>query len=329
MYAAYGTYTVSLTVTDDDGATGSTSQDVTLADPNADGAFIEEAGMVVMEAENYHVSVERGGHSWSVNTDNAGFSGASSLIVGPDTETIITTDVPTTAAEVSYDVDVTTAGDYYIWVRLWATDSDANSVFLGANGALNEQTKGSQTQTIGDWVWLRDARGGTALTHTLSAGANTIHVWMREDGTIIDKVVATTDVDFTPTGEGPAESPQVTAAPSVAGKADADGFSKEGIAGDEVQLPTEYALNGNYPNPFNPTTTISFDLPEAASVSLEVYDMMGRRVATLVNGELGAGSYETIWNARSDAGAPVASGVYIYRIQAGTFQAVKQMVLMK
>ena len=109
----------------------------------------------------------------------------------------------------------------------------------------------------------------------------------------------------------------------------ADAQSKDVIAGDEVKLPTKYALKGNYPNPFNPTTTISFDLLEASNVSLEVYDMMGRRVATLVNGELSAGSYEKVWNARNQAGAPVPSGVYIYRIRAGSFQAVKQMVLMK
>ena len=328
-YGAYGTYTVELTVTDDDGATGTASESVTLSDPNADGAFIEDAGMIVMEAENYHQSIDRGDHSWSSNTDNAGFSGASSMLVGPDSETIITADVPTTSAELLFDVDVTTTGDYYIWVRMWATDSDANSVFVGANGALNASTKGLQTQTLGEWIWLRDARGGQALTHNLgTAGAHTISVWMREDGTIVDKVVVTNDVDFVPTGEGPAESGQVTA-PVTSAKANADEFSKAGIAGDEIQLPTEYALNGNYPNPFNPTTTISYDLPEASSVRLEVYDMMGRRVATLVNADQGAGSYETVWNARNDAGSPVASGVYIYRIQAGSFQAVQQMVLMK
>ena len=102
-----------------------------------------------------------------------------------------------------------------------------------------------------------------------------------------------------------------------------------GIMTDEVQVPTEYALKGNYPNPFNPTTTIAFDLPEATDVRLEVYDMMGRRVATLVDAQLAAGSYESVWDARSDSGTSVASGVYIYRIQAGSFVSVSQMVLLK
>ncbi|MEM8486622.1 MAG: FG-GAP-like repeat-containing protein [Bacteroidota bacterium] len=94
-------------------------------------------------------------------------------------------------------------------------------------------------------------------------------------------------------------------------------------------LPTEFALESNYPNPFNPTTTIRFDVPEASDVRLEVYDLMGRRVATLVNGQMAAGRYEATWNARSDAGASVASGVYLYRMQAGSFESVQRMVLMK
>ena len=329
VYAAYGSYTVTLTVTDDQGATDSASELVTLADPNADGAFIEEGGMVVMEAENFHLSIDRGAHSWSSNTDNAGFSGAASMYVGPEDGTIILDDIVNNAAELSFDLDVTTTGDYYIWVRMWATDANANSVHVGVNGAINPSSKGAQLATLGEWTWLRLARGASALTHTIDTpGANTFNIWMREDGTIVDKAILTTDVDFVPTGEGPAESPQVTSAAALAGKA-GDAAAGKQILGDEIQLPTEYALNGNYPNPFNPTTTISFDLPEAADVRLEVFDMMGRRIATLVNSELSAGSYETVWNARNDAGGQVASGVYLYRLQAGSFVSVSRMVLMK
>ena len=94
-------------------------------------------------------------------------------------------------------------------------------------------------------------------------------------------------------------------------------------------MPESFDLKANYPNPFNPTTTIAFDLPEASQVTLEVYDMMGRRVATLVDGNMAAGRYQATWNAHADNGAAVASGVYIYRLRAGTFESVKQMVLMK
>ncbi|MEM8486623.1 MAG: FG-GAP-like repeat-containing protein [Bacteroidota bacterium] len=327
-YAAYGTYTVALTVTDDGGATGSASASVTLTDPNAGGAFIEADGMVVMEAENFHTQIDRSGQTWAASTDDAGFSGASAMIASPDDGIIIDSDVTTTSPELSYDLDISTTGDYIIWVRMWAPDAGSNSVHVGVDGAIDGQSKGIQSPDLSEWVWLRLARGGNTLEQTIStAGSHTFNLWMREDGTSVDKIVMTTDAGFTPTGEGPAESPQASAPISEANRG-LDGL----VFGEEtavVDLPTEYALESNYPNPFNPTTTIKYDVPEASSVKLEVYDMMGRRIATLVNGQLGAGRYEATWNARSDSGAPVASGVYLYRLQAGSFEAVKRMVLMK
>jgi hypothetical protein len=77
------------------------------------------------------------------------------------------------------------------------------------------------------------------------------------------------------------------------------------LAGEE---PVAFALHPSYPNPFNPSTTIRFDVPEQAPVRLVVFDVLGREVATLVQEELDAGSYEVEWNGTSDAGAPVAGG---------------------
>ncbi len=90
-------------------------------------------------------------------------------------------------------------------------------------------------------------------------------------------------------------------------------------------LPTVLALNQNYPNPFNPSTTISFALPEQSSVRLEVYDVIGRRVATLIQNEaMPAGRHSTSFDARS-----LASGVYIYRLVAGDVILTKRMLLIK
>ncbi|MCB2229077.1 T9SS type A sorting domain-containing protein [bacterium] len=94
-------------------------------------------------------------------------------------------------------------------------------------------------------------------------------------------------------------------------------------------LPEHFALEQNYPNPFNPTTTIEFAMPEAAHVSIEVYNIMGRRVRSLVTSYLPAGYHSIIWDGRDQSGAPVASGVYLYRIDAGTFIASRKMLLLK
>jgi hypothetical protein len=94
-------------------------------------------------------------------------------------------------------------------------------------------------------------------------------------------------------------------------------------------LPKEYALHQNYPNPFNPTTTLRYDLPEDATVSVVIYDMMGRQIRTLVSGQASAGYHSVMWNATNNKGQSVSAGLYLYTIQSGDFRQVRKMVLLK
>jgi photosystem II stability/assembly factor-like uncharacterized protein len=96
------------------------------------------------------------------------------------------------------------------------------------------------------------------------------------------------------------------------------------MASDESGVSGSYRLFQNYPNPFNPSTTISFSLQARTFVSLKVFDVMGREVATLASEELSAGSFTRRWNA---AGMP--SGIYFYRLQAGAFTETKRLILLK
>jgi hypothetical protein len=89
-------------------------------------------------------------------------------------------------------------------------------------------------------------------------------------------------------------------------------------------LPNIYALSQNYPNPFNPTTTINYQLQKAGSVSLKVYDMLGREVASLVDGNKGPGFYSAVFDA-----SRLSSGTYIYRLKTDSFTEVKKLVLLK
>ena len=93
--------------------------------------------------------------------------------------------------------------------------------------------------------------------------------------------------------------------------------------------PEEFALRNNYPNPFNPSTTIKYQLPDAADVRLEIYNVVGQSVRTLVDQQEAAGRYELQWDATNNNGQSLSSGIYFYRIQAGAFQEVKKMLLMK
>jgi hypothetical protein len=93
--------------------------------------------------------------------------------------------------------------------------------------------------------------------------------------------------------------------------------------------PTEFALNQNYPNPFNPTTSISFSMPKDGHVLLQVYDVTGALVKTLVDQTVRAGNMQTNWDGTNLSGNKVASGVYLYRMASDNFVTAKKMVLMK
>jgi predicted GH43/DUF377 family glycosyl hydrolase len=93
---------------------------------------------------------------------------------------------------------------------------------------------------------------------------------------------------------------------------------------ENLSAPDNYVLKQNYPNPFNPTTTIEFDLPKTVQVSLKVFNILGEEVITLVSDRLSAGSYSYDWDASN-----LASGVYLYRLQAGDYVETRKMVLMK
>ena len=96
------------------------------------------------------------------------------------------------------------------------------------------------------------------------------------------------------------------------------------ISKNQDILPHNFKLNQNYPNPFNPTTKISFTLPASSFVKLDIYNIMGQKIATLVNKRMESGSYTVDFNA-----SHFASGMYIYRIQAGTFTETRKMMLIK
>jgi len=94
--------------------------------------------------------------------------------------------------------------------------------------------------------------------------------------------------------------------------------------GDELSAITEYNLSQNYPNPFNPSTNISFQLPFASKVTLKVYDLLGKEIATLIDGYKNAGIFEVNFNA-----GELSSGMYFYRLEAGNYSQTKKMILLK
>ena len=94
-------------------------------------------------------------------------------------------------------------------------------------------------------------------------------------------------------------------------------------------IPDDFVLYPNYPNPFNPQTRIDFGLPEEGHVNLKIYDIMGREVVTLVNQVFTPGYKSIVWNATNNLGHPVSAGMYFYAIQIKDFRQIKKMILLK
>jgi len=94
----------------------------------------------------------------------------------------------------------------------------------------------------------------------------------------------------------------------------------------KAEVPQAYALHQNYPNPFNPATIIEYDLPQASLVHLEIYNVLGQKVATLVEQPQAAGRYRVLWDGRDETGARAVSGIYVYRLRAGDFVQARKMI---
>jgi hypothetical protein len=99
--------------------------------------------------------------------------------------------------------------------------------------------------------------------------------------------------------------------------------------GTGTTLPQEYGLHQNYPNPFNPSTTISFDLPEQATVDIQIYDVLGRLIRSFSFNNLPAGTHEVVWDGTNQHNVTVPSGIYIYQARLNQHKISRQMLLLK
>lgn len=102
------------------------------------------------------------------------------------------------------------------------------------------------------------------------------------------------------------------------------------VGSHNTTLPEVTELNGNYPNPFNPTTTISFSVIEQSNIDISIYSIKGQKIKTLVKSLFGTGVHSTVWNGNDDSGEPVSSGVYFYKLKVnGKTEATRKMLLLK
>ncbi len=225
----------------------------------------------------------------------------------------------------------------------YSTDFGASWSFGATTGSANTYSvtfNGSGTGFTGQTIALKSTDGGASWATATLAGTGTIYsfnnvldrfwydrgsniYWSSDNG-------ANFTSQYTGTGTYQAMSLKLAGTTirgwSVTSTGGIAMYNEmlEGITNNQTGIPSNYMLSQNYPNPFNPTTKINFSLPKSGTVSLKIYDVLGNEVATIVNGDLNAGSYTIDWNA-----SQYASGVYFYRLQSGSFIQTKKMMLVK
>lgn len=156
----------------------------------------------------------------------------------------------------------------------------------------------------------------------LESVPNTIEIFLLDEGLQVSKDLGSDNFYSFPTGaHGTTKSLKI-----VVGSSDYLSDEVSGIA----LVPVDFELSQNFPNPFNPVTVIRYGLPHTENVSIRIFDLLGREVRTLIDGEQKEAGYHTVsWNGQDKTGRPVASGVYIYRFESGKFSQSRKMILVK
>lgn len=183
-----------------------------LGQSTAELTFAETGGLISMEAEHFTTNTTQGGKSWTASTASSP-SGGQALIATPDTGAAVNTGYTTGSPRLNFDVTFAQAGTYQVWVRgraggSVAADSDSLHVGLDNVGVASADRITGFAATFG---WSRATIDNVNATLSVpSAGLHTVNLWMREDGFVVDKLVLTRDANYTPSGNGPAETPTST-----------------------------------------------------------------------------------------------------------------------
>jgi hypothetical protein len=171
-------------------------------------AFQENNGQVVMEAEHFTGQTSRSSRVWITQTTLSGYMGSSYLGALPDTGVQFTNSYTNTSPQLSYMVNFTTTGIYTVWVRGYAPDGGGDSLYIG----LDQQAPITTTTVTGfvprAWSWTakRGNQDQLATIEVTEPGFHILHLWMREDGLRLDRILFTTDNEYNPVGNGPPES---------------------------------------------------------------------------------------------------------------------------
>ena len=215
--------------------------------------------------------------------------------------------------------------------------TDFNWVSTASDSILISQSNLASTYDL-EWTESNDV-DGDSINYLLFA-----KIGVYEEEEIWDTTSTKVQISYSEILEGVFEGQPINAATVKFIVKSTDGIDTVNVTGDDRVLyvsryeylstesdllPTEYALHENFPNPFNPSTTLRFDLPYAGDVSLTIYNMLGQKVKSFDMRGIQAGKHTLRWNATNDLGEKVSTGVYLYQLQTKDFMKTRKMIFMK
>ncbi|MFC1976540.1 RHS repeat domain-containing protein, partial [Chloroflexota bacterium] len=168
------------------------------------GPYLESGGLVVLEAEGFSQISSGSSHDWLLKSSQTGYTGTGYLQSWPDIDTTLAPTDLSSSPVVSYTIDFTTPGTYFVWVRAYAESAANDSLYLGLDGNLESVT--GFDPGLWDWAGEETPNGAAVELAVTSSGLHTLNLWMREDGLQVDRILLTTDTTYIPDSFGPAES---------------------------------------------------------------------------------------------------------------------------
>lgn len=271
--------------------------------------------LVSIETERFTENVPVGEHAWTLIQDPAGYSGNGAMQALPDQGAFFNTaGYSENSARLDYAVDFQQTGNHYLWIRGYTQGGPDNIFHVGLNGREVETASLIGYFTEQDqWEWINGSARQTPEIRYFDVslkGVQRVSLWFGRDGAIADKIVLTTNPDYVPTGLGPDMTAGI-------------------LSPEEPKTPVRFGLMQNFPNPFNSSTKVRFELLQESDVIVRICDIRGREIAILQNGRLSAGSHEVIWNGLNRAGQRVSSGLYAVQLLAGGNAATRKMILLQ
>ncbi|HHM01873.1 MAG TPA: PKD domain-containing protein [Caldithrix abyssi] len=334
-YANPGSYTVSLTVTGPGGSDTNTKNNyITVEDPavTADFSGTPTSGDAPLDVAFTDNST--GASSWSWDFGD----GATSTAQNPThTYTVAGVYTVTLTASNSCGTDTQTKVDY---ITVTEPQGGNDETHVASNTVVKESffivTRGNATVKIVDQngnpvadatvdgSWSGSVNQSVSITTDANGEANSISSWVFGDGTFQFCVDNVTKTGYTYN----ASANVVTCASTDGSSSAAKTVAAKEVKIEDVEKDLGFKLAGNSPNPFNPVTTITYVLPENARVRLDIYNVLGQRVKTLVDGQVEAGINSVVWNGKDAVGNQVSSGFYVYQLTINNKDVLRKKMLM-